>query len=79
MTTAPAPPVICDRSDCPAAAQRLIMIHGQDFHFCGHHTVELLHTLPAHASRTSTITTERPDPPPTPVGTDPTLVLDQAR
>lgn len=66
MTPAPAPPVICDRSDCPAPAQHLIMIHGQDSHFCGHHTVELRQTLSSHASRPSTVATEHRDWSPTP-------------
>ena len=26
----------CDRHACPAPAQRTLLIHGQDFHFCGH-------------------------------------------
>lgn len=75
MILAPAPPVTCDQSDCPATAQRLIMIHGQDFHFCGHHTVELLQTLPAHASDTSTVHTERRDRPLTTGGTHPAPAL----
>ncbi len=32
---------ICDRSECPAPALHDLVLHGQDFHFCGHHWAEL--------------------------------------
>lgn len=45
MAPAAAAVAICDRGDCPAPAQRTLMLHGQDFHFCGHHAVEVTHAL----------------------------------
>lgn len=47
MATAPATVAICDRGDCPAPARRTLVLHDQDFHFCGHHAVELVHTIEA--------------------------------
>ena len=38
----------CDRGDCPAPALHVVMMHGQDFYFCGHHTVELAHAIWSH-------------------------------
>ena len=41
---------ICDRSECPATALHDFVVHGQDFHFCGHHWAELSPTLRAGGS-----------------------------
>jgi hypothetical protein len=38
----------CDQRDCPAIALHHVEIHGQDFHFCGHHWAELSPALLAH-------------------------------
>lgn len=45
MAPPPVAVAICDRGDCPAPTQRTLMVHGQDFHFCGHHAVEVTHAL----------------------------------
>ena len=50
MGSAPTAPAICDRGDCPALAQHLVVLHGQDFYFCGHHAVELTRALAALAA-----------------------------
>lgn len=34
--------------NCPAPALHVVTMHGQDFYFCGHHTVELAHAIWAH-------------------------------
>ena len=39
--TTPTGSVVCDRSTCPAPAQRRLDIAGQDFYFCDHHAVEV--------------------------------------
>jgi hypothetical protein len=41
---------ICDQHACPAPAQRTLLIYGQDFHFCGHHSVEVERALTATAT-----------------------------
>lgn len=39
--------MVCDHSECPAPALRTFIVHGQDFHFCNHHAVELIGSLAA--------------------------------
>lgn len=41
---------ICDRGDCPAHALHRVDLHGQDFHFCGHHWAELAPVLAQQAA-----------------------------
>ncbi|HSJ45561.1 MAG TPA: hypothetical protein VK923_12830 [Euzebyales bacterium] len=48
MAPGPATAAVCDRGDCPAPARHVVMMHGQDFYFCGHHTVELAHAIRSH-------------------------------
>jgi hypothetical protein len=39
--TAPTIIATCDRSSCPAPAQRRLDVAGQDFYFCHHHAAEI--------------------------------------
>ena len=41
----------CDRSECPAPGTQWVVIHGQDFYFCGHHWREMAAQLTAAGSR----------------------------
>jgi hypothetical protein len=38
---------ICDRHRCPAPALRTLLINGQDFYFCRHHSAEVERALTA--------------------------------
>lgn len=42
---------ICDHRDCPAFALHHIDLHGQDFHFCGHHWEKVSAALLAYLYR----------------------------
>lgn len=33
---------LCDHGDCPAPAVSMLLIYGEDFYFCHHHSEELL-------------------------------------
>ena len=48
MAPGPATAAVCDRNDCHTRARHAGMMHGQDFYFCGHPTVELAHAIRSH-------------------------------
>lgn len=35
----------CDHPTCPAPGPHTLLIHDQDFHFCGHHRTQLQRSL----------------------------------
>jgi hypothetical protein len=42
---------ICDKHACPAPAQRTLLVYGQDFYFCGHHSADVERALTVTAPR----------------------------
>jgi hypothetical protein len=66
---------ICDQRSCPAPAQRTLLIYGQDFHFCDHHSATVECALMASGTvRWMIITEHRAEPrPPLPRRTTPAL------
>jgi hypothetical protein len=66
---------ICDQRACPAPAQRTLLIYGQDFHFCDHHSAEVERALTTTANgRWMAIANNRFEPlPPVPRRATPEL------
>jgi hypothetical protein len=50
MTGLPDAAATCDRRACPAPAQRVVVVHGQDFSFCAHHAAEMRSAFAAAAA-----------------------------